>query len=121
MPSCYLFGDQGALYQVATNLILNAIEATPERGGVTISVAEVKDTLRLTVRDQGRGIPPEHLDRVFEADFTTKLAGETHGMGLTVVREVTHKMFGGTVQVESVVGQGATFSVTFPIPPQRRR
>jgi len=116
---CYLFGDQGALYQVATNLILNAIEATEERGLVRVSLKEVKDTLCLTVSDQGRGILPENLDRVFESDFTTKPAEETHGMGLTVVREVTHKMFGGTVQVESAVGQGTTFIVTLPIPPQR--
>lgn len=118
--SRYLFGDQGALYQVATNLILNAIEATPERGRVSVSLEEVADTLRLTVRDQGRGIPPEDLERVFQARFTTKPAGETHGMGLTVVQEVTHKMFGGEVQVESVVGQGTAFTVTLPIPPQRR-
>ncbi len=119
--SAYLFGDHGALYQVATNLILNAIEATQGPGRrVTVSLEEVKDTLRLTVRDQGRGIPPENLERVFESDFTTKPAGETHGLGLRVVREVTHKMFGGTVRVESVVGQGTAFTVTLPIPLQRR-
>ncbi|HYL21286.1 MAG TPA: HAMP domain-containing sensor histidine kinase [Gemmatimonadales bacterium] len=119
--AAYLFGDHGALYQVATNLIVNAIEATPGPGKrVTVSLEDVRDTLRLTVRDQGRGIPPEHLERVFETGFTTKPTGESHGMGLTVVREVTHKMFGGTVQVESVVGQGTTFTVTLPIPPQRR-
>jgi signal transduction histidine kinase len=118
--SLYLFGDHGALYQVATNLILNAIEATQEPGKrVTVSLEEVKHMLRLTVRDQGRGIPVENMGRVFESDFTTKPAGETHGMGLTVVREVTHKMFGGTVQVESVIGEGTTFTVTLPIPPQR--
>lgn len=119
--SIYLFGDQGALYQVATNLILNAIEATQgSRGRVTVSIEAAKDTLRLTVRDQGRGIPPEHLERVFEAKFTTKPSGGTHGMGLTVVRELTQNMFGGTVQVESVVGRGTTFTVMLPIPLQRR-
>lgn len=117
--SAYLFGDENALFQVVTNLIRNAIEATHERGRVTVSLEEANGTLLLAVRDQGRGIPPADLQRVFEPDFSTKPAGETHGMGLTVVREVTHKMFGGSVEVDSTVGQGTTFTVTLPIPPQR--
>lgn len=118
--SFYLQGDPNALYRVLANLIRNAVDASPEgRGEVTIGLEQVGAVLRLTVRDQGVGIASEHLERIFEPGFTTKPFGTASGTGLTVVRELTAKMFGGTVKVESVVGEGTTFSVAFPIPPQR--
>ena len=118
--SLYLQGDPNGLYQMLTNLIRNAVAAS--RGAktpVVVTLAQAGESLQLTVQDQGVGITAEHLERIFEPGFTTKEFGTGSGTGLTVVRQITQEMFGGTVAVESVVGQGTTFRLTLPIPPQR--
>jgi signal transduction histidine kinase len=120
VESLYLYGDSGALYQVLTNLIRNAVDASQgEKSAVHISLDRVDDSLRLVVRDAGQGIVPEHLSRIFERGFTTKPPGKGSGIGLAVVKEITEAMFGGTIHVESRVGRGTTFTLTLPIPPQR--
>jgi signal transduction histidine kinase len=120
IDSAYLSGDPNALYQVVTNLIRNAVDASEERqAAVSLVLERAAETLHLTVRDHGVGISRAHLDRVFEAGFTTKPPGAGSGMGLSVVREITANMFGGTVRVESEVGQGSAFTLVLPIPPQR--
>jgi signal transduction histidine kinase len=120
VESAFLYGEPTSLYQVVTNLLRNAVDASKQgRTPVEVSLQRVSDSLRLVVRDHGTGIPPEHLNRIFESGFTTKPPGHGSGMGLAVVREITHSMFGGTVQVESRVGEGSAFTLTLPIPPQR--
>src|SRR5213078_3057404 len=74
---------------------------------------------RLSVRDEGAGIRPQDLDRIFEPGFTTKPFGEGSGMGLVVVQSVVRNMFAGSVAVDSTVGTGTTVTVTLPIPAQR--
>ena len=76
-------------------------------------------SLRLTVRDQGHGISATSLERLFESGFTTKEFGEGAGMGLTLVQDVVQNMFGGTINVESVVDTGTTVTIMLPIPAQR--
>jgi len=71
------------------------------------------------VRDEGAGIRPQDLDRIFEPGFTTKPFGEGSGMGLVVVQSVVRNMFAGSVAVDSTVGTGTTVTVTLPIPAQR--
>jgi signal transduction histidine kinase len=116
----YLSGDPNALYQVVTNLIRNAVDASEERNGtVLVTLRRVADSLHLAVQDRGVGIAPEHRDRILEAGFTTKLPGFGSGMGLAVVREITEHIFGGTIQVESKLGEGSTFTLVLPVPPQR--
>jgi len=120
VDSAFLYGEPNALYQVITNLIRNAVDASKGRdNAVVVTLDRAGDTLRLTVRDRGMGIAPEHLDRIFEPGFTTKQPGSGSGMGLAVVREITHNMFGGTVTVKSHVGAGSTFTLALPIPTQR--
>jgi signal transduction histidine kinase len=120
VDSLYLFGDSGALYQVLTNLIRNAVDASArEKSAVRISLDRVSDHVNLVVEDSGQGIPPEHLPRIFDRGFTTKPPGKGSGIGLAVVKEITEAMFGGTISVESRVGAGATFRLALPIPPQR--
>ncbi len=120
VESVYLQGDPNALYQILSNLIRNAVDATPEGGGaVTVGLERSATVLRLTVRDQGAGIAAEHLERIFEPGFTTKPFGRGSGIGLTVVREFSREIFGGTVTVESAVGRGSVFTVALPIPLQR--
>lgn len=121
VESVYLFGDAGALYQVITNLIRNAADASPARKGiVTVSVEQVEQDLKLTVEDHGIGIAPENLERIFEPGFTTKPPGMGSGIGLAVVKEITQNMFGGRIDVDSAVDVGTRFILTLPIPPQRK-
>jgi signal transduction histidine kinase len=116
----FLHGDPNGLYQILTNLIRNAVAASREGGTpVAVSLEHVGEELRLTVQDYGVGIVAEHMDRIFEPGFTTREFGSGSGTGLTVVRQTAQEMFGASVDVKSVVGQGATFTVRFPIPAQR--
>ncbi len=121
LESVYLYGDAGGLYQVITNLIRNAVDASlAHEGIVTITVERTGDIVNLAVRDHGVGITPEHMPRIFEPGFTTKPPGKGSGIGLAVVREITRNMFGGTIDVQSKPGSGSTFTLWLPIPPQRR-
>lgn len=120
VDSVFVYGDPNALYQVITNLIRNAVDASQGRSGpVQVGLARSGETLTVTVRDHGVGIAPEHLARIFDAGFTTKEPGKGSGTGLAVVREITEHMFGGTVQVVSEPGAGSTFTLVLPIPKQR--
>jgi signal transduction histidine kinase len=120
VETVYLQGDPNALYDMLVNLIRNAADATAERvAPVRIGVERTSETLRLTVRDQGRGILAQDLDRIFEPGFTTKEFGRGSGMGLVVVQSVVRNMFGGSITVDSALGVGTTVAVTLPIPPQR--
>ncbi|HEV8263794.1 MAG TPA: HAMP domain-containing sensor histidine kinase [Gemmatimonadales bacterium] len=124
VDSVFLYGESNALYQVITNLIRNAVDASragdaPSVPPVLVTLDQTGDMLMLAVRDRGVGIAPENMERIFDTGFTTKQAGAGTGIGLAVVREITHNMFGGTVKVESELGVGSTFTLTLPIPPQR--
>ncbi|HLZ44965.1 MAG TPA: HAMP domain-containing sensor histidine kinase [Gemmatimonadales bacterium] len=117
----YLYGDPSALYQVMTNLIRNAVDASEGRADrVTIGLSHKDDTVILAVRDKGHGVVPGNLPKIFEPGFTTKPPGRGSGIGLAVVKEITENMFGGKVSVETAVNVGSTFRVVLPIPPQRR-
>jgi signal transduction histidine kinase len=116
----FLQGDPNALYQVLTNLIRNAVRASQTgKTPVVVAFAQAGEALRLTVKDTGVGIAAEHLDRIFEPGFTTQAFGSGSGTGLTVVREISQEMFKGQVDVQSALGQGTTFTISLPIPPQR--
>ncbi|HEY6853085.1 MAG TPA: HAMP domain-containing sensor histidine kinase [Gemmatimonadales bacterium] len=120
VDSTFIYGDANGLYQIATNLIRNAVDASA--GGsepVLVALDRVGETLHLTVADRGVGIAAPDLEKIFVAGFTTKAPGAGTGTGLAVVRELVQDMFGGTVRVDSELGTGSTFVVMLPIPPQR--
>jgi len=120
VDAVFLYGDPNAWYQIVTNLVRNAVDASAGRPEpVAVRVEQVNGMLHLIVHDRGVGIPLGDHDRIFEAGFTTKAPGAGSGTGLAVVRELVQDMFGGTVRVESDVGLGSTFVVAVPIPPQR--
>ncbi|RLC57340.1 MAG: hypothetical protein DRI80_15125 [Chloroflexota bacterium] len=104
------------LGQVFLNLVLNAVDAMPEGGTLSISSRLTEDgCLAVAFSDTGHGIPPEHLDRIFEPFFSTKEEGT--GLGLTVSYDVV-KRHGGKITVQSVMGEGTTFTVWLPALPE---
>jgi len=106
--------DAVQIQQVMTNLVLNARDAMPEGGSVTIRVGWAEDgsgMALLSVQDTGSGIPPESLQTIFEPLFTTKKSGT--GLGLAVAHQVVHR-HGGLIYAESTPGQGALFTIHLP-------
>ena len=101
------------LRQVLINLLTNAIHATDSKGTITVMLETTGDEVELVVQDTGKGIPKENLGRIFEPFFTTKPPNEGTGLGLFVTRGIIEKL-GGTVRVESTVGQGSRFAVRLP-------
>ncbi|MHA1730641.1 MAG: ATP-binding protein [Promethearchaeota archaeon] len=115
--------DEGQIAQVVNNLVLNATEAMPEGGTIRVSL-ENKRTgpgdvvakpgemyLEMTIEDDGVGIPPENLSKIFDPYFTTKEKG--HGLGLAVCYNIVKK-HGGDIRVESKVGRGTRVTVLIP-------
>jgi signal transduction histidine kinase len=104
--------DEDQIAQVVLNLLTNARQAMEDGGGaLTVSVIDGDDGVRVEVRDEGPGIPPEEIDKIFEPLFTTKPKGI--GLGLSVSRSLAEAN-GGTLSVESEAGRGATFTLTLP-------
>jgi len=105
--------DPVQMRQVFWNLITNGVEAMPNGGELEIRADEDQEakTVTVSIKDSGSGIAPEHLDRLFQPMFTTKV--RRIGLGLVVVKNLT-QVSGGSVEVESTQGKGSTFSVTLP-------
>jgi two-component system, cell cycle sensor histidine kinase and response regulator CckA len=113
-----VFANEGRLAQVFVNLLVNAAQAIPEnrRQAATITVRTCvasKDRAVVEISDTGTGIPANVLPRIFEPFFTTKPHGLGTGLGLSICHGIVHSL-GGTMEVESVVGEGTTFRVTLP-------
>jgi signal transduction histidine kinase len=108
-------GNANLLQQVITNLVLNAYQAMPEGGDVSIFTRRESDMAAVYVRDTGCGISQVHMDRIFEPFFTTRPAGEGTGLGLSICYTIV-KQHGGAIDVESSVeGQGSTLVVRLPL------
>ncbi len=109
--------DETRLAQVFLNLLLNAAQAIPDerRGSIEVRVVcEGERTVCVDVLDDGEGIPPEALPRVFDAFFTTKPPGVGTGLGLHVCRSLVREM-GGDIRIESERGQGTRVRVVLPV------
>ncbi len=105
--------DEDQMNQVVINLIMNAIQAMPDGGRVRIGLAQMNDSVRLTVADTGQGIPQEVIKNIFEPFFTTKEFGKGTGLGLTVVKGIIEE-HQGTITVDSEEGKGTTFTIFLP-------
>jgi two-component system NtrC family sensor kinase len=105
--------DAAQVQQMILALAMNALEATPADGRVSIEAARDGDGVKLVIADTGWGIPKEHLDRIFEPFFTTKEAGKGVGLGLAVVYGIVNGHH-GRIEVQSEPGQGTTFTVHLP-------
>jgi signal transduction histidine kinase len=104
--------DPDQVGQVVQNLVINAIEAMPDGGTLTIRTWSTSDAVVASVSDTGIGIPPENLEKIFQPLFSTKTKGI--GLGLAVSRRLIDAN-GGALSVESQVGKGSTFTAIFPI------
>jgi PAS domain S-box-containing protein len=103
--------DRGQLEQVLINLALNAADAMPFGGRLTVRTARDPEGVLLEVQDTGTGIPEAIRDRIFDPFFTTKAPGKGTGLGLSVVHGIVSS-HGGSIRVDSEVGRGSTFRVT---------
>lgn len=108
-----IWTDPDQLRQVLINLLSNAIHAISDQGRITIQIEASANGAAISVSDTGTGIPKERLEKIFEPFFSTKPPGEGTGLGLFVTREIVEKL-GGTMSVESQVGEGSRFTVEIP-------
>jgi signal transduction histidine kinase len=109
----WLTGDPVRLELALLNLIKNSLDAMPEGGRIEIRAIAWDGITRIDVADTGPGIPAELLPRIFEPWVTTKPPGQGTGLGLSFTREVV-QAHGGTIDVHSVAGKGATFTIVLP-------
>lgn len=110
----------GAFSQILTNFIMNSlIHGFEERGAgtMTIEVSVEQGSIRLLYRDNGRGIPEEHLSKIFNPFFTTRNVQKNSGLGMFVVYNLVTQKLQGTITCESQVGVGATFVLDIPCSP----
>jgi signal transduction histidine kinase len=116
-PEIVLQADREQLERVFINLFLNAVDAMPGGGTLTVR-AEEDGEVTIVVSDTGGGIPPDALEKVFEPFFTSKERGS--GLGLAIVFGIVQR-HRGTIRVESAVGAGTTFTLTLPLNRAARR
>ena len=115
-------GNAGELRQIISNLLANAMDALKDHGVLhlrldrSLSFEDGRLKIRLTIADNGCGIPTENLKRVFEPFFTTKEAIGT-GLGLWITEQIVQK-YGGSIRVRSRVGKGTVFRLSFPAVPE---
>lgn len=114
-----LNADPDRIIQVLSNLVANALRHTPEQGTITLRSVVARDTVSLSVADTGPGIAPDHVPHIFErfyrADSSRHQTQNESGLGLAIAKSIVDA-HGGTIAVESVVGSGTTFTITFPSP-----
>jgi two-component system OmpR family sensor kinase len=115
----FIIGDSLKVYQAILNLAVNATIHTPEATPITISLLQREEDVQIKVRDLGPGLTPEQQTRVFERFYRvdqsrTRNGAEGSGLGLSIVRAIM-EAHQGTVDIESELGRGTTFTLTFPV------
>ncbi len=106
--------NQQQISQVLMNLLVNAAQAMVGQGKITVRSSSDTDMVYIAVSDTGCGIPESQLSRIFQPFYTTKEAGRGTGLGLSISHDIVIK-HGGTIQVRSSVGAGATFTIALPL------
>jgi signal transduction histidine kinase len=110
-----VWGKESAMRGVLMNLCINAVQAMPQGGTLTLRTARHgPDRVRIEVADTGHGIEPAHLDQIWNPFFTTKPVGKGTGLGLSITQRIVAR-HGGTISVESRPGEGARFTVDLPV------
>jgi signal transduction histidine kinase len=106
-------GNNNYLQQVFLNLLINARDAMPRGGKITVSTGLVESDIHVSFSDTGTGINKENLTKIFQPFFTTKALGKGTGLGLSVSNKIVGQ-HGGTISVESEEGKGTTFTIILP-------
>ena len=112
IPEVYCIPSQ--INQVFLNLLVNAAQAVPQKGDITIRTGRTDDEVFVAIADTGTGIPAENLPRLFEPFFTTKPVGKGTGLGLSIAYGIVQK-HKGRIEVESTMGEGTTFTIWLPV------
>ncbi len=107
-----VFVDTQQIEQVVGNLVLNAYQAMPDGGTLTVSTIQAKRTVSLAIKDEGVGITPENMGKLFEPLFTTKPKGI--GLGLAVSKKLAEAN-DSRIEVKSKLGEGSTFTIVLPL------
>ncbi len=109
-------GNASELNQIWTNLLVNAMDATPEDGELAIRVSSHESGITVVFEDTGTGIDSDAIDRIFETNFTTKKGGGSFGLGLglSISKEIAES-HGGSIRAENRPSGGARFIVTLPL------
>jgi two-component system sensor kinase FixL len=110
-PPPVVLGDRAQLHIVFSNLIRNGRDAMPNGGTLTLIAAPTDDQVEITIQDNGVGISPDNLSRVFEPLYSTKAKGI--GLGLSIAHEILGRHH-GTLHVKSDLGVGSSFTVRLP-------
>ncbi|NCO32357.1 MAG: response regulator [Armatimonadetes bacterium] len=111
--STIVMASPNQVSQVIMNLIVNACQAMPDGGRVRIHTSNRNGSVILRLSDTGKGIPQESIARVFDPFFSTKSRGEGTGLGLYICKDIVTQL-DGTIEVESEVGKGTTFTIALP-------
>lgn len=107
--------DGNHLKQIFINLVMNALQAMEGGGTLLVRTSMLDgDTVEAEIADTGAGIPAEAVEKIFEPFYTTKKPGEGTGLGLFITRKIV-ELYGGTIKVRSMPGQGTTFFIRLPI------
>jgi two-component system NtrC family sensor kinase len=110
-----VFCDAAQIEQVILALVMNALDAMPQGGNLWLTTSFTREPgqVRIVVRDDGSGIPPEILPQIFEPFLTTKETGRGVGLGLAIGHSILER-HNGNIEVQSEVGKGTIFTVTLP-------
>jgi two-component system, OmpR family, heavy metal sensor histidine kinase CusS len=115
-----LFADSTLFRRAISNVVSNALKYTPPGGNVTVEAAAIHDAVKILIKDDGVGISPEHLPRLFDrfyrVDASRAAAIAGTGLGLAIVKSIVD-LHGGMVTIESELGKGTLVTLVFPVPP----
>lgn len=110
--------DRGMIRRALTNLVINAINYTPLKGSITVSLYQQTDNLAIAIKDTGIGIPEDDIDNIFNRFFRADPARQTAtggtGLGLSITQRIV-EAHGGEILVQSTVGEGSTFTILLPV------
>ena len=109
-----VMGNKSLLQQVFSNMILNACNAMPDGGSLTVATRSTEAGVEILFADTGVGIPPEDLSKIFDPFFTTMPVGKGVGLGLSISYSIIQQ-HQGTIDVVSQAGQGAIFTIRLPV------
>jgi len=106
--------NEGQLHQAFLNILLNSVQAIEGSGIIDLTTIATPKKVRIVIRDNGKGISPENLNKITDPFFTTKEPGQGTGLGLSIVQTIIHE-HKGKVDFESVEGEGTSVTITLPL------